>query len=140
MWWDLLRSPAINPLRNRSPNGLIPRLFRLLRKGPTEIWAATRCAVPWWYNTDIGMFKSIRPGRERWGTLQFRAEVSLLVMTYTVGYFLRANGKVLRCNSKLLPEGMQLITLESLDPQEEIDRIGDLDFLHLRSRHYRHAT
>ena len=45
------------------------------------------------------------------------------------GYFLRANESVYEVVRSYLPAGMQLVTLQNKDPQEEIDRIRELDFL-----------
>jgi phosphoglycerate dehydrogenase-like enzyme len=45
------------------------------------------------------------------------------------GYFLRANESVYEVIRSYLPAGMQLVTLQSKDPREEIDRIRELDFL-----------
>jgi phosphoglycerate dehydrogenase-like enzyme len=50
-------------------------------------------------------------------------------MTYQVGYFLRANPGVYDEIRAALPGDMNLVTLAGRDPQEELDRIGDLDFL-----------
>ena len=50
-------------------------------------------------------------------------------MPYQVGYFLRANEGVYNVIRGALPQGMNLVTLASKDPQEELDRIRDLDFL-----------
>jgi phosphoglycerate dehydrogenase-like enzyme len=46
-----------------------------------------------------------------------------------VGYFLRANESVYEVVRSYLPVGAQLITLQSKEPQEEIERIRELDFL-----------
>src|SRR2546428_11227288 len=50
-------------------------------------------------------------------------------MGHTVGYFMRANEDVYNVIREALPEDMRLVTLAGKDPQEEIDRIRDLDFL-----------
>ncbi len=50
-------------------------------------------------------------------------------MGYQVGYFLRANKGVYDVVRGALPEETTLVTLAGKDPQEEIDRIRDLDFL-----------
>ena len=50
-------------------------------------------------------------------------------MDHKVGYFLRANEDVYGVIRSALPVGMDLVTLSGKDPQEEIDRIRDLDFL-----------
>jgi phosphoglycerate dehydrogenase-like enzyme len=50
-------------------------------------------------------------------------------MTHKVGFFLRANEDVYGVIRSALPEDMSLITLAGSDPQEEVERIRDLDFL-----------
>ena len=50
-------------------------------------------------------------------------------MDYKVGYFLPAGESVYGVIRGALPEDMRLVTLAGKDPQEEIDAIGDLDFL-----------
>jgi glyoxylate reductase len=46
-----------------------------------------------------------------------------------VGYFLRANEGVYEVIRSYLPAGMQLVTLQTNDRQEEVDGIRQLDFL-----------
>jgi phosphoglycerate dehydrogenase-like enzyme len=50
-------------------------------------------------------------------------------MNYQVGYFLRANEGVYNVVRQALEPDMSLVTLTGKDPQEELDRIRDLDFL-----------
>ena len=50
-------------------------------------------------------------------------------MDYQAGYFLRANEGVYDVVRCALPPDVHLVTLTGKDPQEELDRIRDLDFL-----------
>jgi D-3-phosphoglycerate dehydrogenase len=50
-------------------------------------------------------------------------------MAYKVGYFLRANQGVYGVIARHLPSDATLITLATKDPQEEIERAHDVDFL-----------
>ena len=50
-------------------------------------------------------------------------------MDYQAGYFLRANEGVYSVVRRALPPDVHLVTLTGKDPQEELDRIRDLDFL-----------
>src|ERR1700732_3832237 len=54
---------------------------------------------------------------------------SLPFMNLKVGYFLRANPEIYGVIASYLPPGATLVTLATQQPEEEIERASELDFL-----------